>query len=275
MGYSPKWLEENLGITRYMIRYYEEKELIPKRKKNQIHDYSEEDIEKIWAIKLLIGIGFSAEEIYSCINNPEFEFDVAIAEKVKKLEQKCKEKMLCLQFAKTIKLTGRIPTVKKVGTTNFDDFIAYARENWNCYNDPQTAQWAETVDKLAHKNREELSYDEIKQLAGLFEKIEMKEMICVGTLNGYYKVIINMKDFGYNNEMVQKVVDLIYNHILDNNIAPEDRGKFTPQYFARYIGSSFIAGDIAVSQEKIYGKEGCMFIAEAIAYYAGLKIEEL
>lgn len=38
---------------------------------------------------------------------------------------------IAIGFAKTIKMTGRIPTVLEVGSTRFQDFIKYARENWN------------------------------------------------------------------------------------------------------------------------------------------------
>lgn len=71
MGYSVKWVTENLGITRDMLRYYEKEHLLPdkgmRNPTNKYRDYSEEDIERIWGIKLLIGVGFTAKEIYSLI----------------------------------------------------------------------------------------------------------------------------------------------------------------------------------------------------------------
>lgn len=58
MGYSVKWVNENLGITRDMLRYYEKEGLLSKEdtqnKANKYRNYSDEDIEKIWGIKLLI-----------------------------------------------------------------------------------------------------------------------------------------------------------------------------------------------------------------------------
>ena len=33
MGYSVKWVNDNLGITRDMLRYYEKEKLLPKNKK--------------------------------------------------------------------------------------------------------------------------------------------------------------------------------------------------------------------------------------------------
>lgn len=85
LGYSVKWVVENLGITRDMLRYYEKEKLIPidetRNPLNKYRDYSEEDIERIWAIKLLIGIGFSAKEIRSFGDDPKFNFYDAISKK--------------------------------------------------------------------------------------------------------------------------------------------------------------------------------------------------
>ena len=55
MGYSVKWVTENLGITRDMLRYYEKEHLLPdkgmRNPPNTYRDYSEADIERIWGIK--------------------------------------------------------------------------------------------------------------------------------------------------------------------------------------------------------------------------------
>ena len=63
MGYSVKWVVDNLGVTRDMLRYYEKEKLLPPNQDKKYRNYSDEDIERIWGIKLLIGIGFTAKEI--------------------------------------------------------------------------------------------------------------------------------------------------------------------------------------------------------------------
>ena len=40
MGYSVKWVEKNMGITRRTLRYYEEKGLFPKNQKGEYRNYS-------------------------------------------------------------------------------------------------------------------------------------------------------------------------------------------------------------------------------------------
>lgn len=112
MGYSVKWVTENLGITRDMLRYYEKEKLLSvnesRNQTNKYRDYSDEDIERIWGIKLLIGIGFTAKEIYALMNNPNFDFETVIAKKVAELEH----------------------------------------ENWNFYDDPRSAPFMQMADTL-------------------------------------------------------------------------------------------------------------------------------
>lgn len=155
MGYSVKWVVENLGITRDMLRYYEKEKLLPANESrnptNKYRDYSDEDIERIWGIKLLIGIGFTAKEIYALMNDPDFDFDTAIAQKVAELERKHDENLIYLEFAKSIKFLGRVPTTSKVGSVKFDDFLEYAHENWNFYDDPRSAPFMQMADTLISK----------------------------------------------------------------------------------------------------------------------------
>lgn len=68
-----------------LLRYYEKEKRLPTNESrnpaNKYRDYSDEDIERIWGIKLLIGIGFTAKEIYALMNDQDFDFDAAIAKK--------------------------------------------------------------------------------------------------------------------------------------------------------------------------------------------------
>ena len=48
MGYSVKWVADNLGITRDMLRYYEKEKLLPANENRHYRNYSDEDIERIW-----------------------------------------------------------------------------------------------------------------------------------------------------------------------------------------------------------------------------------
>lgn len=282
MGYSVKWVEDNLGITRDMIRNYERKELLKidktRNPKNNYRDFSDEDIEYLWGIKLLIGIGFSAAEIKSFIDkNNSFDFDEEIRKKVAKLEKELEEKKNYLEFAKTIKVTGQIPNVTKIGSMTFKEFYKYARKNWNIFNElPNEAckSFISNIETYALKDSEEWGADAMKNFLEVLSDIDLEEMSSSYTLHGYYQVISNMQDFGYNNEAVQRVVDLVYQHLLNHTNVGKKEEKINPRFMVKQA-LFFVGGDIALMHEKNYGKDGCKFIAKALAYYGGYDIDEL
>lgn len=279
MGYTVKWVTENLGVTRDMLRYYEKKELLTTaRNRNSTtnyREYSDKDIERIWGIKLLIGIGFSAEEINSFMKNPDFEFSTAIAKKVVELERKHDENVLYLEFAKTIKFTGRIPTTAKVGNVRFDDFLAYARQNWNFYHDPKIAPFMKLSDKLIENNPQDTSPDTANQLLALLENIDTEEMMNLYTFHGYFQVISDMQELGYDSDAVQNVVRLLHKRLVTYITDSEHNEKITPQDIAKHTAPFFLSGDIAILHERNYGKAGCLFIAQALAYYGGYDVNNL
>lgn len=279
MGYSAKWMRDNLGVTRDMIRYYEKEELIPIRSSrnpaNNYRDYSDEDIERIWCIKLLIGIGFSVKEIKQLMTDPSYDFDTAIARKVVELEKKHDEALIYLEFAKSIKITGRVPTVTQLGSMTFDAFLTYAREHWNFYDDPRSAPFMKAADLLIDKPAREWSPDDVERIYNLAESFDTESMMKTYALHGYYQVLSDMREMDFRSETVQRVVRLLHEYLVSSNTEPELEGKITPELVARYTAPSFICGDTSILYERIYGNEGCRFIAQALAFYGGYTIDEL
>ena len=51
MGYSVKWITENMGITRDMLKYYEKEKLLSVKESRNVtnnhREYNDEDLEKI------------------------------------------------------------------------------------------------------------------------------------------------------------------------------------------------------------------------------------
>lgn len=80
MKYTVKWLEDNLGITRKTLRNYETKGLISAESSrnpiNNYREYDDEDIDRIWSIKILQGVGYSLSEIRELIENPNSDFTI-------------------------------------------------------------------------------------------------------------------------------------------------------------------------------------------------------
>jgi len=279
MGYSVKWVVDNLGITRDMLRYYEKEKLLTasesRNPTNKYRNYNDEDIERIWGIKLLIGIGFSAKEIFALMNDPEYDFDAAIAKKVEELERKHDENVLYLGFAKSIKLTGRIPTASKIGSVRFNDFLAYAHENWNFYDDPQSAPFIKNTDMLISKEPQEWSPADMERLLEMFNSCDAERMMHIYALHGYYQVLADMRNLGYKSDTVQRVVRLLHEYLISHTNDTDIDGIIEPQLFAKYTALFFLGGDIALLHERNYGKEGCKFIAQAVAHYGGYNIDDL
>ena len=276
MGYSVKWVDEHLGITRDMLRYYEKEKLLPvaetRNPTNKYRDYSEEDIERIWGIKLLIGIGFSAKEIREFGSNPDFNFYEVMTGKVEQLEKRRDEIFTYLGFAKTIQMTGRVPNTTRVGSMKFDDFIEHSRQNWNVFNDPQGRRFMDVADTILDKPSEEWDASDVKRIMDIYGDIDPEEMVYIQTIGGYYRVIADMKPLGYSCDAVQTVVKCLYEYML-TDIEPEFKEKFTPLYFAGRQVSSFIDSGFAAMNERNYGKDGCLFIAQAIATFGGYNLD--
>ena len=115
---------------------------------NNYREYTEDDVERIWSIKLLIRMGYTAKKIYAIMHDPGFDFYESISEKVAELEKQHDENLINLEFAKSIKFSGRIPTVTKLGNIRFDDFLAYCHENYNFYHDPARAPFMKFAERL-------------------------------------------------------------------------------------------------------------------------------
>lgn len=276
MGYSVKWVNEHLGITRDMLRYYEKEKLLPvaetRNPTNKYRDYSEEDIERIWGIKLLIGIGFSAKEIREFGSNPDFSFYEVMTGKVEQLEKRRDEILTYLGFAKTIQMIGRVPNTTRVESMKFDDFIEHSRQNWNAFNDPQGRRFMDVADTILDKHSEEWDASDVKRIMDIYGNIDPEEMVYIQTIGGYYRVIVDMKPLGYSCDTVQTVVKYLYEYML-TYIEPEFKEKFTPLYFADRQVSSFIDSGFAAMNERNYGKDGCLFIAQAIATFGGYNLD--
>lgn len=273
MGYSVKWVEDHLGITRDMIRYYEKEKLIPINKGHEYRNYSDTDIEQIWAIKLLINIGFSAKEIFSLMNDPTFDFDTAIKKKVTKLEEDLDKGRSNLEFAKAICFTGCIPTTPNFGSIKFEDFILEARKHFKLDFSPTVANAIKVAEKLTDKGLNNWDLEDLKDFAVAFAPLSIDARL-EGLYQGYCNALSSMKDLEYKSPAVQRVVKLLYDCAEDLLILTNDEMSI-PSNFSKHLALRFLAGSSAAALEQQYGKDGCLFIAQAIAYYGGLTLDDL
>ena len=156
LGQKVKWVEDNLGVTRKALRVFEKANLMPENKDGQYRDYDDDDIDRIWTIRVLQGMGYSIKEICDMVADDGFDFDTSISQKVEQLEEKKAELERHLGYAKTIKLTGRFPSrPKKMGEVKFEDFQNNAIKRWNISGDPQGEAYAQFAETMLSKSNEE------------------------------------------------------------------------------------------------------------------------
>ena len=114
MKYGPKWIEENLGIKRSTLRVYERKGLLPHRRETW-REYTKEEVEYIWMLKVLTGVGFSHKELREAIEGGELDIRKGLTERLSVLEAQRNEIERNIRYLKEIKQAGRIPTWPKRG----------------------------------------------------------------------------------------------------------------------------------------------------------------
>lgn len=269
MGYKVKWVEENLGVSRKALRGFEKFGLMPPNENGGYRDYSDEDIDRIWSIRVQQGMGYSLKEIAAIAENENFDFDESLAEKVKQLEKEKSEVEKHLGYAKTIKLTGRFPSrPKEMGTVKFDEFYEKALNEWNINDTPQTQQYQEIADMILNQSEYEWKESDLGKLFSFLENLKEQSLNWEAYMVEQIlpKAIISRSSLGAGDPEVQLLVKMMYEN--RENISPEMKAM-TVNQFVRFESSSYIAGDVARLKERDYGKEGCQFMADAIAIFGG------
>lgn len=273
MGYQVKWVEEHLGVTRKALRIYEEKGLMPPNEGGRYRNYDEDDIDRIWAIKVLQGMGFSLNEIVDfvdAVNGEDFNFLKSISKKVTSLEAKKAELERILGYAKMIQLTGRFPSrPREMGSVTFNVFQEKALEGWNVHNDPKAESAQILLEQLLEQPEESWGESELGKILQAFLDFGMNRAVMEASLGVdiLQKAIIARSEQGANSVEVQLLVKLLYEQVQE--FAGEN--AMSPQHFGRLYSSSIMEGQIGQSSQHKYGVDGCAFLANAIAIFGGYK----
>ena len=128
-------------------------------------DYSDEDVDRIWTIRVLQGMGYTLTEIKKIANDEEFDFDSSIQIKVKELEEKKEKINRHLGYAKTIKATGRFPSRPKVmGSVKFDEFYEKSLNEWNINNSEEDKFFQEVADKYLNFSPEDFNKSDLGKI---------------------------------------------------------------------------------------------------------------
>ena len=266
MGYKVKWVEENLGVSRKALRNFEKYGLMPANEGGGYRDYSDEDIERIWAIRLFQGMGYTLKELVKLSESDDFDFGASLEKKIQELENEKVKIERHLGYAQHIKLTGRFPSrPKNMGTITFEEFQEKALNQWNVNSDPKAKKYQEIADLILNTPEDELKDTDIGRLFEFLIELQeqMSDMDSLFIEKVIPNEIIKRIENGPEDEEVQLLVKMMY----ENRISSiSDMAK---SQFVRFESSSYISGDIARMHEKEYGKDGCRFIADAIAVFGG------
>lgn len=294
MVYTKNWIEKNMGITRKTIDTYEEHGFIhPARNPNngKYRQFSEEDLENIWQIKVFVELGFSLVEIKDMMNNPDFDFRKSFKEKIEKMEAEKKRLEQLISLVKFIDVTGMIPSLpKKMGTIRFEDFIKFTYETLSVDADIQSKityelvqfmlskpdmEWEDKdiqqfLDKVCSMPEVNLSENDVSLLIrDMFLKQNLKASILFCE---YCMELIALPHDDVSRPEVQEVIKKLYD-LNKENFVGENADKVTPQWFAFHFPSFFVGSELAVLTERSLGKENCEFIAKAVVYF-GTQAEE-
>lgn len=266
MGYKVKWVEENLGVSRKALRNFEKHGLMPANEGGAYRDYSDEDIERIWAIRLFQGMGYTLKELVKLSESDDFDFGASLEKKIQELENEKAKIERHLGYAQHIKLTGRFPSrPKNMGTITFEEFQEKSLNQWNVNSDPEAKKYQEIADLILNTPEDELKDTDIGRLFEFLIELQeqMSDMDSLFIEKVIPNEILKRKENGPEDEEVQLLVKMMY----ENRISSiSDMAK---SQFVRFESSSYISGDIARMHEKEYGKDGCRFIADAIAVFGG------
>lgn len=269
MGYQVKWVEDNLGVSRKALRNFEKLGLMPPNEGGGYRDYSDEDINRIWTIRLFQGMGYSLKELVSLAENEDFDFDTSLEKKIQELEVEKANIERHLGYAQNIKLTGRFPSrPKNMGSVTFREFYEKSLNEWNVNADPEAKKYKELADLILNTPENELQDTDIGRLfeflQGLQEKISNIDSFMMEKVIPLE--ILKRKENGPADAEIQLLVKMLY----ENRISSfQEMGNMTKNQFVRFESSSYISGDVARMKEREYGKEGCLFIADAIAVFGG------
>jgi len=118
-----------------------------------------------------------------------------------------------------------------------------------------------------------LNLHEVNQMLEAIDSLGLDELLYSSVLHGYFQLLSDLREFDYDSDVVQKVVRLLHQFIVNNNPNPEMDELIINQRFALHLAAAFMGGDVSVLHKRTYGTEGCIFIAQALVYYAGGKSE--
>lgn len=271
MEYGPKWIEENLGIKRSTLRVYERNGLIRANKDSSWRTYSEEEIDRIWMIKVLAGVGFSHKEIRRALSGQEFDVRKGIEDRMQSLERKKDELERNIRYLEIIRRTGSMPLWPKQGLQKVDEFQAMAQAEYIDHAEEVWDEYDERLPELVNKALSRLGIEEVLNLivdehSVLFsEGNQVENSIAYDVLRK--RIAAKCGVIPYDDKRVQVLVEELHEVVSSawNYGDNMDKDLFAHHLCRAHMGF----GDVAEISRRVFGEATCEYIANAIAVFAG------
>ncbi len=271
MTYRVKWVEENLGVSRKALRNYERLGLLPANEDSQYREYNDSDIAHIWTIKQFQGMGYRLKEVALLLEADEDYIKDSLNKKIEEIELSIEEKTRLLNYAKMIRLTGRIPSL---GTDDnyipHEEFLEKSKMKWDASLLPDA--YLTVVDKTVGRNEESFTDDDVDGLFGSLKDngldVEQSELLKAGLLDSaLLDSIVKRSDLGPDHPEVQMLVRILFENLRD--AFGDNEFEWDADSFVRIYTLTLIGGDMAQPNNDRLGKEACLFASNAIAIFCG------
>lgn len=153
-------VEEQLGISKANIRFYEKQGLLcPERKENKYREYSQTDVQRLKAIVVLRKLGIPVQNIGKILND-ELDFQAAIRENISELEAQIEQLEGSLNLSRQIAHeqeamldTDRYWNIIQQKEAQGEKFVDIVAEYWSVIGFPVIARKFGLTDDMSVKGK--------------------------------------------------------------------------------------------------------------------------
>lgn len=276
------WVEKNLGFTRKTLYNYRDVGYIELIKDPDSSDdnrqsflISEENLLRVWIIKILVSWRFSHKEINHTIERLNNESDYsfiqdALGSKIKALEEEKRQIEIVLGAAKCAKLFGYIPIPEKIEAINFYYCLSNLLNNFTVNNSDSLSFEYDRLQALDENqvdnspdNLDENLMSEISDVFG--EDFDFRVFFEMRLI---LQKLAAMSDRDVSNPEVQNLIAKLH-LIFAEKLFPEYSSTMTRRRFVDKLKLMFSSDSDEAKMSRIsYGKKGSEFIALALEWYA-------
>lgn len=261
MGKRVKWVTDHLGVTRSALRVYEEKGLLPENEGGRYREYDDEGLHQIWTIKELQGLGYTLAEIAVMLDDPEFDFHGAMAEKVRELETRRNELDSLISYAKMVRMIGRIPSAGEIGSETFQQHHDRVMSEFNTSDLPKGLEdfLDEVAEGIDGADESAMLRSLLEIAASVEERPEDREYN--RSFAVYEGELARRSDRDTAYEEVQLIIKLFYEAMKRH--AAVDGDELSTGMFASLLEMSYQEGDVGRLNKDRLGEDVCEFIVKA------------